>query len=218
MPLPLLMLAAAAAQPAQSTSALQGVGRAFVSPMGEPFRGRTPGEDGLVVWFAQADSNHDGILTVDEMMADADRFFQTLDLNHDGEIDPEEITHYEGVIVPQLRVQSIITASDLPGGEHVEHVDDESSAGRFGLLQIPEPVASADSNFDRGVSPAEFRAAAKQRFQLLDINHAGRLTLAALENIRGAASANAEHKRNEKNDPSANPTSAEYGQPPQPVQ
>lgn len=216
MPLPLLILAAAAVQPAPSAPSSRGAGRAFVSPMGEPFRGRTPGEDGLVVWFAQADSNHDGVLTSDEMAADADRFFQFLDLNHDGEIDPDEITHYEGVIVPQLRVQSVITAADLPGGEHVEHFDDESSAGRFGLLQIPEPVASADTNFDRGVSAAEFRAAAKQRFQLLDVNHSGQLKLAALENIRGAASANAEHKRNQTSDPRDNPTSAEYGPQSQP--
>lgn len=216
---PALILAAAAAQaatapPSASPAApgRQGLGRAFISPMGEPFVGRTPGEDGLVVWFAQADANHDGILTADEMAADADRFFKTLDLNHDGEIDPDEVTNYEAYIVPNLRVDPIFTAADLPGGEHEEHVDDETNAGRMGLLKIPEPVASADTNFDRGVSVAEFDVAAKQRFQLLDSNNSGGLTLRDLQVIRTAATTNARQKKNQvKSGASDDPTSAEYG-------
>ena len=141
-----------------------------MSPMGEPFFERGQGQDGLAAWFHQADANHDGVLTADELASDAQRFFLTLDTNHDGEIDPDEITRYETVVAP----------SGLAG--------DELTAGRFGLLQIPEPVASADSNFNRGVSADEFRAAANSRFQLLDTSHTGRLTLSQLEGIRQAAS------------------------------
>ena len=225
MLVPILMLAVApAAQPAAAAPppasaaapARQGLGRAFISPMGEPFVGRTPGEDGLVVWFAQADSNHDGILTAAEMATDADRFFKTLDLNHDGEIDPDEVTNYEAYVVPELRIDPIFTAADLPGGEHVEHVDDETNAGRMGLLKIPEPVASADTNFDRGVSVAEFEAAATQRFQLLDSNNTGRLTLRDLQAIRSAASSYARQKQHDvKAGASDDPHSAEYGAPDQ---
>jgi EF hand domain-containing protein len=57
-------------------------------------------------------------------------------------------------------------------------------AGRFGLLNIPQPVAAADTNFNRGVSAEEFGTAAAQRFQLLDTNHDGRLTLPELEALR----------------------------------
>jgi Ca2+-binding EF-hand superfamily protein len=138
--------------------------------MGEPFFEKGQGQDGLTVWFQQSDSNHDGVLTADELAQDAQRFFLTLDTNHDGEIDPDEITHYETVVAP----------SGLAGNE--------AAAGRFGLLQIPEPVASADTNFIRGVSADEFRAAAASRFQLLDASHTGRLTLPQLEGIRQAAS------------------------------
>src|SRR5258705_8510281 len=74
--------------------------RLFMSPMGEPFFERGQGEDGLTVWFQQADSNHDGLLTADELAQDSQRFFLTLDTNHDGEIDPDEITHYETVVAP----------------------------------------------------------------------------------------------------------------------
>lgn len=46
-------------------------------------------------------------------------------------------------------------------------------AGRFGFFDIPEPVVSADSNLDRGISAQEFEAAARQRFTMLDVNHDG---------------------------------------------
>ena len=150
----------------------QGPGRAFLSPMGEPFFGRTAGEDGLIVWFQQADVNHDGALTSDEMSADADRFFKVLDRNHDGEIDPDEITHYEETI--------------------------QAKSYRYSLLNIPEPVMSADSDFNRGVSIEEFRRAASKRFQLLDVNHSGRLSLASLQTVREAAAEQAKHPYGEK--------------------
>jgi hypothetical protein len=223
---PLLLSAAAAAQIPQAPSAAQpqssafetrtrGPGRLFISPMGEPFVGRTAGEDGLVVWFQQADRNHDGMITVDEMTADADRFFEALDRTHDGEIDPDDINYYEEV-VPEIRAVSIISASTSPGGDITEHVDDETHAGRFGLLQIPEPVSSADSNFNRGVSPQEFRDAAVARFQLLDTSHVGKLTLPALENIRHAAAVSVKRKRDIKPGESDDPHSAEYGDSPIP--
>jgi hypothetical protein len=57
-------------------------------------------------------------------------------------------------------------------------------AARYALLNIPEPVAAADADFDRGVSLSEFKAAALDRFQLLDSNRQGRLTLAQLQPLR----------------------------------
>ncbi len=229
MPLPLIIIAAAAA--AQSPQNVghrpddgERLGRAFLSPMGEPVFGRTPGEEGLIVWFQQVDRNHDGVITVDEMEADADRFFNVLDTNHDGQIDPDEVAHYETVIAPEVRTRAIeMTRSENGssqdnsrqgrhggGGGHRGGrsggasrqsndfgagfgSDDEAGAGRYGLLQIPEPVASADSNFDRTVSREEFREAAISRFRLLDIDHTGRLTLPELQNIRRAAEAEARH-------------------------
>lgn len=175
-----------------------------MSPMGEPVFGRTPGEDGLVAWFEGADLNHDGVLSVDEMSADAERFFKVLDTNHDGEIDPDEVTHYEEVIAPEvhsraLAVQTAAGEHRPAGGRHGGHRrgagfggnfgdrDDEAGAGRYGLLQIPEPVVSADADFNRGVSPSEFKAAAAKRFQMLDVDHTGRLTLPELQGIRHAA-------------------------------
>ena len=183
-----------------------------MSPMGEPFFGLTPAQDGLTAWFEQADRDHDGSITANEMSADADRFFLTLDTDHDGEIGPDEIRHYEYAIAPQVGnpafhgVQPVQAAA---GHRHQRRRagsgfggDDEAGAGRYGLLQIPEPVMSADADFNRGVSAAEFRSSAVKRFQLLDVHHAGRLTLPELETIRGAAASAARRPRpNKANDP-----------------
>ena len=179
MALPLLFLAAVAA----AHPATEGEGRLFLSPMGEPFVGHTAGEDGFVPWFEQADLNHDGSLSVEEVDADAGRFFRALDTNHDGEIDPDEITHYESDVAPVVR----------GGSEH--------EAGRFELLQIPEPVASADANFNRGVSAQEFQNAASARFHVLDVQHSGRLTRPELEGIRQSAMSAAKRPPHKKGDP-----------------
>ena len=212
-----LFLAAAALQAAPNPQAPtravdQRFGGSFMSPMGEPFFGRTAAEDGLTAWFEQADRNHDATITADEMSSDADRFFATLDTNHDGEIGPDEIAHYEYAIAPQVRNPGFHGAQPAEGsgaiGKHDRRRasyggaggDDESRAGRYGLLQIPEPVMSADTDFNRGVSAAEFRGAAVKRFQLLDAQHSGRLTLSALEQIRGAAASASRRPRHDKSD------------------
>ncbi len=226
MALPLLVVAAVAAAQSPVQQVDQPQGRPFMSPMGEPVFGRTPREEGLAAWFAQADLNHDGSLTVDEMTADAERFFQTLDTNHDGEIDPDEISHYEQVIAPEVHTRALAAAptpattgnqrgagerhgggrGHRGGGAFAGNFgdrDDEAGAGRYGLLQIPEPVVSADADFNRGVSREEFKAAAAKRFQMLDMTRSGRLTLSELEGIRRAAASAANRPRSGEPDDQA---------------
>ncbi|MDB5693035.1 MAG: hypothetical protein JWO81_2098, partial [Alphaproteobacteria bacterium] len=48
--------------------------------------------------------------------------------------------------------------------------------GMGGLLNLPEPVMAADADMNRGVSAAEFRHAADQRFLILDLNRDGKIT------------------------------------------
>lgn len=183
----------------------------FISPMGEPFRSRTTADDTLAKWFAQADRNHDGTLTLDEMQTDAGRFFETLDTDHDGEIGPEELVHYEWEVAPEIQLMSktrrapgeaSASPKRSPGRWESESDDDLAlerrsrrgrksgglqGAARYGLLNIPEPVAAADADFNRGVSLSEFREAASARFQLLDTAHQGNLGLAQLQAARAAA-------------------------------
>jgi Ca2+-binding EF-hand superfamily protein len=202
----ILPLLAAAATPDAKSAPINVVGHAwapFISPMGEPFRARTATDDTLARWFNQADRNHDGLLTPDEMVADADRFFAALDSDSDGEIGPEELIHYEWELAPDIQLSSRLKR--LPGeaapakpsedadatGRRPRHGrrDADGQAGglqgaaRYGLLNMPEPVAAADADFNRAISRAEFGQAAVARFQLLDRDRRGALSLPALESM-----------------------------------
>ena len=171
--------------------------------MGEPFRPPSTGQAPIAAWFAQADRNRDGALTADEMQLNADRFFARLDENEDGQIDREEMVSYETVVAPEIQVNSnwrrsrseaAIQAAESrqssPDSGKRRRSGDEydgyqinglQGAARYGLLNIPQPIASADADFNRVVTLVEFRQAASSRFRLLDSRGTGRLTLAELE-------------------------------------
>jgi Ca2+-binding EF-hand superfamily protein len=198
----ILPILAAAAQASDQRINVTGHGWApFISPMGETFRARSASDDTLARWFYLADRNRDGVLTPDEMQADADRFFATLDTDHNGLIDSEELMAYEQELAPEVQVNTRwmrqgaeIAAEPRPqaDGSHKRRRGDEfdgylmngpQGAARYALLNIPEPVAGADSDFDRAVTLGEFRQAALQRFQLLDTKRQGKLTLPDLEGL-----------------------------------
>jgi hypothetical protein len=196
-PLAMLLTAAVAqAAPTPPVPCPPPPARVFIAPMGEPFRSPAGGPDPVAAWFAGADTNGDGKLTLAEMAADADRFFTTLDLNGNGEIAPAEVADYENRIAPEIRLyQPRPWPGSGPYGDgrrnpreprarkNPKGGDDysgELGAGRLSWLNIPEPVASADGDLNRGVSRAEFRSAAIARFALLDRTNAKVLTLATL--------------------------------------
>ncbi len=79
--------------------------RLFISPAGEPFRPNGSGLDPMRVWFDQADANHDGGIDRPEFSADHQRFFATLDLDHDGVLRGPEIRNYEENIAPEIATQ-----------------------------------------------------------------------------------------------------------------
>lgn len=209
MPLAVLMfLAAQASTPGDGRSPIVVTGRGgvpFISPLGEPIRARTPNEDTLARWFNQVDRNHDGFLTPDELVADAERYFAMLDTDHSGEIDPDELARYEWQVAPEIQVNSRLRRARAPGeaapkadAGSATKVQDEGrqrrdrntadyglqGAARYALLNLPEPVAAADADLNRAVTLQEFKQAALQRFQLLDKQHVGRLTLQALEAMK----------------------------------
>lgn len=202
MPLPALLAALLLSSPDSNIVVTGHQVPPFISPMGEPFRGRVGGKDAFVAWFRQADPNHDDALTLNEFQADADRFFARLDLNRDGQIDPDELVQYEWEIAPEIQVNSRLKR---PGGAITRDdplsLDDQvregrrrkrdreaaydpeglQGASRYALLNMPEPVAAADADLNRAVSRAEFQQAATHRFQLLDGRHQGQVTLPELE-------------------------------------
>lgn len=162
----------------------------FISPMGEPFRGSS-GAAELRTWFDRADANRDGGLSLAEMRSDADRFFLVLNNNRDREIDPAELRVYEEQMAPEIRVgvgglgissgwapkrRSGLSSEFSKTGTvdpPLERDTVRRGAGLYGVLAIPNPVASADTNLNRGISAEEFSRAARDRFMLLDGNHDG---------------------------------------------
>jgi Ca2+-binding EF-hand superfamily protein len=196
----------------------------FISPMGEPFRAHSKTDDTLADWFREADRNGDGTLTADEMVADADRFFATLDTDHNGEIEPDELANYEYEIAPDVQVNSRLrpapsdpvsnqprTDEARPGkrARDRDRLDEDQlglgnklqGAARYGLIDMPEPVASADTDFNRAITRDEFREAAARRFSLLDTGHTGRLTLTQLETMRSLALADDRRTKRDRDAP-----------------
>ena len=104
--IPFLASAAQAEEPSKPITVTAYPWAPFLSPMGEPFRSRAPDDDPFARWFHQADGNRDGMLTADEMRADAERFFALLDDNRDGRIDSEERMIYESKIAPEVQSNS----------------------------------------------------------------------------------------------------------------
>lgn len=158
----------------------------FISPMGEPFRAGPDDAYPVAVWFAHADANGDGRLVRAEFIADAERFYRVLDQDHDGEITPEEVIRYERDIAPEIRLYSRgPRPGDVPSDKKRKRKNEPAygqpmGAGRWGLLNIPQPVISADADFNRGITLDEFRAAASERFDAIDATRSGALTLAGL--------------------------------------
>ena len=181
---------ASTAAPSTESAAGNWRRQVFVSPAGEPFRVPEGQPYPVADWFAQADSNHDGKLSEAEFTADFLRFAATLDTNHDGILDGTEVEAYETRIVPEVHSGSYfsyatMTDPDGGGGETSRPTGPPADsqpmgAGKYGLINLPEPVAAMDTDLTGRINRREVAEAAVYRFSLLDPDQRGYLVLASL--------------------------------------
>lgn len=151
----------------------------FIAPMGQPFRAGPDAPDPMGAWIAQADADRDGAVSRGEFLKDADAFFTRLDSDRDGELIPSEISAYE-TTVPETRLY-VPRGAGAPVPRQKRKKNERydvpaAGAGRYAFLNIPQPVASADADFNRGVTRAEFATAAADRFTRIDAMQAGGAT------------------------------------------
>lgn len=174
----------------------------FFSPAGEPFRAEPGAPYPSADWFAKADGDHDGALTLAEFTADALGFFDALDVDGDKVVDGFETQDYEREIAPEIntqvrgpvrpgvgpipiappsRVDQIFgTGSAIRPARGERPRTERQGAAQFGLLNEPHPVRGSDGDLDQKVTRAEATAAARKRFLLLDADGDGALRFADL--------------------------------------
>ena len=136
-----LGLAGVAAHPGVAQQAggpaAAGFTQLFVSPCGEPYRGRPGDPYPAALWFKQADLNHDGVIDLKEFKADHAGFFDALDADGDGVLDGPEIAFYERQVLPDVFLAERFSQRAQPGlGLAADTPDHPSLPGQGGAKLI----------------------------------------------------------------------------------
>lgn len=136
------------AQPAAGSPAAAGFTQLFISPCGEPYRGRPGDPYPVALWFKMADLNHDGVIDRAEFRADHAGFFDALDGDGNGVLEGPELSFYEKQVVPDIlgpdRVGLLTDPLQVPMRE----------GARLILAQLPGGVGQAPE----GSHPGEGRS------------------------------------------------------------
>ncbi len=113
----------------------------FISPCGEPFRGKPGDPYPVALWFKNADTNHDGVLTLEEFRADHAGFFYALDNDDAGYLDGGKIAFYERRLLADVYMTQQLGLNDARrGGAEVIRAQ----------VLAPTPVEGSHPGEERG--------------------------------------------------------------------
>ena len=172
----------------------------FLSPSGQPFRAPRGQLYPVVLWFAQADADHDGRLTRAEFNADAEAWFKFLDADGNGQVGMIEVTHWEEAVAPEVSGPAPPSRRrERPAGRN-ELDTRRQGASAYSLINEPHPIRGADADYSFAVSLTEWRAATARRFAALDPDGDGVLLPTDLKPTPAQAVAESEGKARKARD------------------
>ncbi len=156
------------------------------SPNGEPLSGGVLGhpacEAALSGWFHRVGGGHDGPISHDAFMADAQQQFDRMDIRHSGFITASDLevfrAPYQDPIAPDPVPR---TDGDHPPGtrHHGAGGAAQSTRSRGSPVDLSaDPVMSADTSLRFKVSREDFIRQAQEAFTHLDADHDGTLSRA----------------------------------------
>ena len=136
--------------------------------------------------FDAIDSNHDGMISLDEWEKASFALFHAADKNNDNYLDPSELAgtnitqdtfaladeNHDGrlSVAEFMRLRrAIFTAADIDRGDSLSFVE-------FELLTLLAQTGWTDRNHNGRIEPSELKAALVQAFGQLDLDHDGFLT------------------------------------------
>jgi hypothetical protein len=118
------------------------------SPNGEPLSGGPLGhpscQDALGRWFDHLDTSHTGAIDLAAFLADARHQFAAMDLNHDGQITPDELARYRVAYMADLRVADANEEDDtLRPDQLSSSASKEKAGGHAGVMGSSPPPAGS---------------------------------------------------------------------------
>ena len=124
----------------------------------------------MAAWFNRTDTNHDHTIDLAEFLADARRQFALMDLDHDGEITPDELAIYRAPydmdiaeLAPPDVDQSETTADTRGRGRGGNTAGSSNSSRKVDLSNGEgDPVMAADVNLKFRVGLDDFLAYGKE--------------------------------------------------------
>ena len=147
-----VMVGPGVAQPPSARGpAAAGYTQLFISPCGEPYRGKPGDPYPVALWFKQADLNHDGEISRAEFRTDHQGFFEALDADDSGYLEGPELKFYEAQVVPDvLGPDSVSLATPPP--QAADH--DGAHLYLAQIVQTPEGAHSGEGSLHGGFRPS----------------------------------------------------------------